>query len=187
MSIFRPVAAVLLVAGALAGRAEAAPLTFDFAYESTSRDGSATGFVTIDDAAFSAAGSWSSGGRAGFSAFPGTGVTAFSITVVDAVSGNGTFDSGDILDIVLEVDGPLDTTRDLVGQADFANFNVVGIGQAPSENFFFRIATNGGTGETLELASFIPREVDAPIPLPAPAFLLLAALLGLWGASPLRH
>jgi hypothetical protein len=116
-------------------------------------------------------------------------VTAFSITVSGASSGNGTFGLGDFSPFFLDTNGgTLDFTKELIGQStsgspwgttrDFSsgdfNFLINGTDPtAPEGITAFTIQTDGGTEDFLALTSFAPT-------VPEPASL---TLLGLGVAS----
>ena len=108
-------------------------------------------------------------------------VTAFSITVSGASSGNGTFGlgafNGPSGGFYLDTGGgTLDFTRELIGQrtsispfgttdgegGDFGFLANKTIAAAPTATDYFQITTNGGTGEFLYLTSFRPTAVPEP-------------------------
>jgi len=168
----------LLAVGMLAGpmAAYAALITFDLTYSGAPFGNSAvaSGSITFDDAILP---------------IPGfvinepadvLGVTAFSITVSDASTGNGTFGLSDVTNWIWDVEAELDLTQNLVGQVAFFDFNWCGadfigcVAPAPGGVNSFTIATDAETGDLLLLTSMSPRAVAEPGTL---------ALLGLGLAS----
>lgn len=172
---------------ALAGAASAATVTFDLTYSGSAQGTSATASISLDDVIFEGAASGN---------FPGSGITAFSITVENGL-GSSTFGLSDFDAFIFFSSGPLDGTIDLVGQANFQDFNFFGPELSGVEPFVFseggfrpRFAAlsignperpEGPEGDLYTLTSFAPATVAA-VPLPAGGVLLITGLLGLAAA-----
>lgn len=108
----------------------------------------------------------------------------FSVTVTGANIGNGTFSSADFGSVDFTASGPLDFTKDLVGQSNFLEFNLFGeiSSGAPSGFAPSVIGANEGYGDKMQLTS-MSMSVSA---VPEPGNLLgLACLVG--GAVFLRR
>jgi LPXTG-motif cell wall-anchored protein len=125
-------------------------------------------------------------------------VTAFSITVTGASSGNGTFTLADFSQFLWSTNGgTLDLTKELVGQptsgspwgttpaggsgsGDFNFFSNFTNPAAPDGITTLQIGANGDTADVLNLTSFAPHTTTAT---PEPASLTLAgiAAVGLLG------
>ncbi len=159
----------------------AAPITFDLAWSGASfgNSASATGSITFDDALLFNPGLNSSENNPGY-------VIDFSITVVDAAFGNGTWGLADYDQIYWVTDLALDLGQELIGQPTSQNpwgtsvpsntggdFNVFSVTPgAPTGVAYFVLSTNDGLGDGLLLTSFAP----APVPVPAAFWLLLSAV-----------
>ena len=167
-------AAALLFATFSTSSVQADILMFDLAWSGASfgNSATATGSITIDDTQLP-----NPGGSGAQAPFQSIGVVDFTITVMGARNGNGTFtlanfrtvrwDSGN-----LET-ATLDLTTELVGQPTGAaswgtpsapgsfqttggDFNVFSSSLAPTGVAPFQIATFGGVGDTLLLTNFTP-------------------------------
>ncbi len=163
----------------LATAAQAIPTTYSLEWVGVGNAAKASGTITIDDIVFDTAGNFSTSPPAPFSAssaFPGLGVTDFSITVTDATIGNGTFGFADFALFYLVLGAPVDDSVEMVGQAGLLDFNIFAMTTgAPNADYDFLIKTASnltGDTETLELASFSP----VSVPIPAGGLLLLSAL-----------
>lgn len=192
--------AALFVVASSAVQAQLA--TFDLSYSGASygNNAVAAGTITINEALFNNPGR---NDQNGGSILPRPGnkfVTALTLTVSGASSGNGTFTLSDFGDIILDTNGgTLDLTKELVGQptsgdpfgtpngngGDFnllnrdQNTGIVANPNAPNA-FFFSLSTEGGSGDILALTSFRPA---APAAVPEPGSVALLADMGLSGAG----
>lgn len=171
--------AQLVVAGiattTIAVAAQADLVTFDLVWEGI--DGSAataTGSVTIDTSHTLIA---DGGFEAILISSPASPFSDFTITIVNAADGNGTFtsDAGDISAAIWSSAGALDLGADLVGQANFTDFNLLGTGSAPDGVDFLTIRTDNATDDRLILTSMTARGM-AIVPLPTAAWAGLAML-----------
>lgn len=179
-----------------AGTAPAAFQTFNLAYSGAAFGNAATasGSITIDLALLN------NPGLTGQDNSPF--VTAFSLTVSGANSGNGTFGidayttssifggfyidtNGGTLDFGQELVGqptaidPFGTVPSAGNAGDFNIFSNGSVPAAPQGTFFFEITTAGGEGDRLYLTNFTPTP-DPVNPVPAPGTL---AMLGVGLAS----
>jgi hypothetical protein len=155
---------IILLCGSLSARA--APVVFDLEWSGASfgNGATATGQITVDDALLTNPGSNDSLATAGL-------VTAFTITVSGATTGDGTFTLGDFSRIILNTGTlPLDFTAELVDQptdndpwgtsqpgdtgGDFNLFN--SSPAAPNGTFYFELTTDAGAGDKMLLTSFRP-------------------------------
>ncbi len=153
--------------------AQAALHSYDLVYTSNTTAATATASITIDDTIFANV-------AAGFNVQSAAlhGITAFSITVSGATSGNGTFTLADFATFVFQQTGPYDLSTDLFAQAVHIDFNMfIGSAAAPQGSAPNLIVTNGGGGEALVLRSFRPAAAAAIPSLPLCALMLLSALL----------
>lgn len=153
---------------ALATSATAASRDFVIHWSSNGT-ASAVGTMTIDDAVFLNPGDNNS------SMIPW--VTAFSVTITGASSGNGTFSLADFSYILLQTNGcTLDLDQPLLGQNNGGLFDPVGMGgmggdfnvfagtpSAPDGSNYGEMRTNGGTGDFLFVTKISP-----PVVLPFP-------------------
>jgi hypothetical protein len=179
---------VLLAAGS---RADGAPMTFqvDWSGAPNGNGAVATALLTIDDALLPNPGSYIN------STVLPSFILDFTITVSGATSGNGTFTLSDFGGTYWSTQGgTLDLTQQLVGQptsglpwgttndGNSGDFNMFALNpSAPSGTFFFQLTTAGGTGNTMNLTSF----VEAPEP--ASLGLMLAGGLALGGFAAVRR
>jgi hypothetical protein len=124
-------------------------------------------------------------------------VSALSITISGASSGNGTFGLADFDTVLLWTNGvTLDFTKELIGQptavdpfgtpsSNGGDFNLFNRTQstsltAPDGVFFFQLGANAGTGDSMLLTSFRPAGAAVPEPT---SIALLATSLGLTGIA----
>jgi len=155
--------------------AQAAPITFDLLWDGSSfgNTASAFGSITLDRTTLPESGT-SLGTLADF------GVTALSITVSNASTGNGTFGITAFTRLIWAVNGPLDFDMDLVGQPNFRYFAPFSapITGAPSGFRESVIFTGGSLIDTdyLDLTSVSVATPETPVPVPA-----TLALFGLGG------
>ena len=154
----------------------AAPVTFDLTYEGISGStATGNGFITFDDAILP------NPGDVLFEPTLTAGVLDFSLTIMGASAGNGTFDLTDIT-LWFWVTGPaVDLTIEIVGQVGFHDFNFMGATPgSPFADEASRIRTRDEEFEfadTLELTAMTPR----PVPTPSAFLLMGTGLLGLIG------
>lgn len=136
----------LTLASILAGisiTADADTFQFQFSGSGATATGS---FTTSDTAAGTLAGTF----NANFA-----NVSALNLTVAGASSGNGTFALSDFNNMFFRSNGALNFTQNLVGQADFADFNLLGTGSpAPRGTNFFVLRSDDGSGTSMNLACF---------------------------------
>jgi hypothetical protein len=163
----KSLAMAFLAALFLANTASAAPITFDLQYSGASFGNSATGVgtITFDGTVVPGLGSFGNVSEATL------GITAFSITISGASSGNGTFGLADVDNWIWAVSAPLNYSVDLVGQAGFNDFNWCASGfvgcvpPAPGGIGPFTISTNAETGDRLRLTSMEAATVPEPATL----------------------
>lgn len=175
----------LLAASSLAASAPsawAATFFIDYSGAAFLNQAEAHGTITVDDALFAQASPLAL-------LTPGVEVTAFSLLVSGASSGNGSFQLSDFDAFVWDTGGAvLDPADELLGQMTGAgpwgtvrdgtagDFNLIAltVPNAPTAaGFAFAIATDGGSGDSLSLTSI------RPVPIPAAAWLAASALGGL--------
>ena len=197
---------LLLAAATLASPASAQTKTFDLTYSGASFGDAAvaTGYVTIDESLLNNPGATEQ--------INSPFVTAFSLTISGASSGNGTFTFADFNGstqgpfnpsggFFLDTHGgTLDLSQQLIGQpttgdpygtpsgngGDFNVFeNAAGVAAgAPTGSNFFTITTNNRNGDALQLTSFAP----APVPESSSTVSLgLMLALGLGGVAVARR
>jgi hypothetical protein len=172
----------------LATRSQAALETFDLSYSGASNGNSAigAGTITVDTSLISTSGLTSLTGQV--ASPPTPWVTAFSLTIskASAPAADGTFGISDFNstpgDIFIELTGPVDFSKDLVGQAGFDDFNFFSNGSdanAPTGIFFQLIGDSAG--DNLVLTSFAlavtpPSGGGSSAPLPSSLTLGLLCL-----------
>jgi len=129
---------------------------------------------------------------------PDVDVTDFTITISDAESGNGTFGLSEfdffMWNTSVTEAWPLDLSREVFGQnttggawgsdhssdaltGDFNLFAIESSLAPTSDGGAFRIATNAGYGDRLNLTSF------RPVPIPAAFWLFGSTMLGFAGVN----
>jgi hypothetical protein len=168
----------------------AAPFTLDFTYsgEFYGNGASATGFLTVTDVTVIPNPS------PGFveAILPNPDISALSMTITDASSGNGTFSLADFKSLFWDTGGvKLDFSKELVGQptlidpwgspfghgGDFTLMGQPGT-TAPYGANYFTLVTGSGEGDWILLTSMRAR--GASVAEPATMLLLGSGLLGLW-------
>jgi len=174
-----------IAASAMSGSIAVADfVTFDLVWEGgSSSSASATGSVTIDTSTSIIA----NGGGYAFGPLAGSPFMDFTMTVVGAAGGNGTFTqaNGDFDFAFWISTGPLDLSTNLVGQAGLVDMNVGG--SAPGTPyalgpFTIEINRNGvGGSDVLRLSSMTANTITA-VPLPPAAWAGLG-LLGVMGVG----
>ncbi len=170
-----------------ASTAHAQIATFDLSYSGAPNGNSAvgTGTVTLDESLIN---------NPGINFQRGSNfITALTLTISGATSGNGTFTLSDFDGSASSVSGggyrlslepgPVDFSQELVGQSNFGDFNLFGNNGsgAPRGISPKTIATAEGGGNPLALTSFRPAAV------PEPGSLALLTGLSLAGAAFLRR
>jgi len=169
--------------------------TFDLAWSGAPFGNSAvaTGTITMNPSVLTPGYNDNSGFFFGANPF----VTALSITISGASSGNGTFTLSDFDTVLIDEGGVnLNFNTQLVGQAtagspwgtpngaggDFNLFNRTGVGgTAPDGSFNFTLRTDAGSEDPMLLTSFTPAGV------PEPGTYAMLGSLGLTGAAFLRR
>ena len=170
---FSKLALVYLACLALAPAAHAQIATFDLSYSGASHGNSAvgTGTITLDESLIN---------NPGLTFNPPPFITALSLTISGASSGNGTFTLPDFANYFLRIGpGTVDFSQDLVGQPNFIDFNVFNVfgNSAPYGSQVQTITTDQGFGDPLTLTSFRPAAT------PEPGSLALLATSVLTGAG----
>ena len=188
VQLFQKAAACVAVLVFVAGQVQAAVITFDLAWSGVSygNSASAVGTISLDD-----------------SLLPNPGfvfgdplsptVTALSITVSGASSGNGTFNMSDFDFWFWDTNGAtLDLSSQLVGQNTLGNpwgtpqsmsgeFNLFAltVQGAPLGSDYFTLRTNNGSGDLMLLTSFSPQTAAVPEPTSIAIFGIGAGLMSL--------
>ncbi|MEM6638910.1 MAG: hypothetical protein AAF610_03325 [Pseudomonadota bacterium] len=160
------------------GAAQAAPITFVLEYAGVSgSSATASGSVTFDDALFP-------NELSAFFNAAGTsiGVLGFELTITGSANMDGDYTLADLGPSngswVWQLAGPLDLTQNLVGQANFTDFNWLceinggGPCAAGTPQGLGPLLIGDGLGEDLALISM------TAVPLPGAVWLLGSALLG---------
>jgi hypothetical protein len=179
--------------------AEAGFTTFDLSWSGASFGNSAvaTGTITMDPSVLATSGY---NDNSGYALPANPFATSFSITISGASSGNGTFTLGDFDTVLINLNGTLDFTKELVGQAtagdpwgtpdgNGGDFNLLnqtkpGNPAAPNGTIYFTLTTDAGSGDPMLLTSFRP----APSAVPEPSGIILVSTgLGLTGIAILRR
>jgi hypothetical protein len=167
-----------------AAQAQAAMKTFDITWDSPGT-ASATGSITVDTSFYPL--------PVNIQFFLPNGlVSAFTMTVTGASSGNGTFNLSDFSAITFWSDQPLNLNTELMGQPDglgctfgmsnCSDFNMTSNDpNAPTGSFYFQMTTSGGTGDELDVTSIRPA-AGAAVPEPASWALLMLGFGGLGAA-----
>ncbi len=137
--------------------AHAAPITFDFTFQSTETAAQAVGSITFESTLLP------NPGCTNFS-LPNPAVLALQVTVSGATSGNGSFTLNDFDGVKFCTNGgTLILTQELVGQptnvdpwgtpsdGDGGDFNLFGAPPAPSGTNFFTLCADGGNADCMEL------------------------------------
>ncbi len=149
----RFVATLMLLSGLLVAAGGA---TASVTYNATWSGGGATATGTI---VFSNDSVLTSGTSC--TTFASCNITSVAVTVSGAGAGNGSFTTADFDSnpvLVFALLGPLNTSADLVGQAnlqDFNLFNAAGSPTAPSGAGPFVLAANGGLSTSMTLISLV--------------------------------
>lgn len=147
--------------------AAAVPVTYNLTFTSGTA-ATATGSITLDPALLTGASTFPDTGYTSQDASPF--VSAFSLTVTGALSGNGTFTlldfaAGDFGGFLFQQTGPIDFFSELVGQAGFGDFNIFsspGAGAPLGLVSFIAELDEGNTSESITLSSFAPSAVAVP-------------------------
>ena len=173
--------AVLILTGSLAGFVPIAQaVTFDLAWSGVSfgNRATATGLITVDDTLPIVHRFFNSDGLV---FLPSAHVSALSISIVGATSGNGTFSINDFTALFFDTPVTLDLSRQLVGQ-DLGNgfrygqtgsggqageFNVFAPSSSggPDGADFFTFTTAASRGDRLALVSMVSERVPEPASL----------------------
>lgn len=176
----------------LAAKSQAALETFDISWSGASQGNSATatGTITLDTSLIDTSGPYTSLTGVVTPATPW--VTAFSMTVSNASTpaGDGTFGISDFDtspgDIFIDLTGPVDFSKDLEGQANFADFNVFSnFSTLDAPLGFNNFLLADGSGDQLTLTSFAPAVTgptggsSTPLPSALPLGLLCLGVLAI--------
>jgi hypothetical protein len=174
-----------------AARSQAALETFDLSWSGASfaNSATATGTITFDTSLVNTSGYTSLTGDVG----PATPwVTAFSMTISNASTpaGDGTFGLSDFNsvpgDIFMSLGGPVDFSTNLVGQANFQDFNVLTNRSNPdAPEGIINFTIQDASIDQLVLTSFAPEVTgptggsSAPLPSALPLGLLCLGTLAI--------
>ena len=121
---------------------------------------------------------------------PGSALTAFEFVLQGGGPSDGTYTLADLDSFIVTVEGPLDLSADLIGQANFLDFNFfTGLGVTGASPNTLSVGgsgdgptpLSGGLLEPYQLTLSSLTVADAAVPLPAAGLLLAPALLGLLG------
>jgi hypothetical protein len=176
--------ALMAILALVAPISHAGLITFDLSYTGIQNSASANGTITFDDAVLPNIGDFGNVSSAAL------GVTAFSITVAGASSGNGTFGLPHVTNWIWRLFAPLNLTAELVGQSGFQDFNWCGfdftgcMAPAPGGIAPFTLRANAETGDILQLVSM--RQATT-VPEPATLALISLGLLGFAGLRRRKH
>jgi hypothetical protein len=179
---------VLISASLVAFEAAAATRSLNISWSGASfgNTASATGHITFDDSQLPNV------GFQNWNGLPGSGVTDFGVTITGASSGNGTFTLADFSALYFATPSLLDLSTQLIGQSltngftfgdsgagsSGGDFNIFGNnGVAPTGTWYFRLTTNGGSGDNMLVTSMTP----SAVPVPAAVWLFGSAMTGLLG------
>jgi hypothetical protein len=186
-------AAAAAAALGMASVAQAAIHTMDVTWSGDmfGNDATATGVFTFDDSIVPDLG----GAQLPHTIGDG-GITALSVDVTGASSGNGHFTLADFSSYYFAAFSPLDYHAELVGQAmgnscNYGSFSSPCYGGpsgdfnlfaatpgAPNGTFYFQLTTNSGEGDSLAVTSIRPGGVPEPA-----AWALMIGGFGLAGAT----
>ena len=190
VQLFQKAAACVAVLVFVAGQVQAAVITFDLAWSGVSygNSASAVGTISLDDSLLP-------NPSVSFTFIQPLSptVTALSITVSGAASGNGTFNMSDFGMLIWGTGGAtLDLNSQLVGQNTLGNpwgtpdgvsgeFNFFSsnFSGAPTAAFLFTLQTNNGNGDLMLLTSFSPQTAGVPEPTSIAIFGIGAGLMSL--------
>jgi hypothetical protein len=161
--LVRAAALVIAVAASSAvPEANAIPITFTFEYSTLASSATGIGSVTMESTLLPNPGDFTNVPAASL------GISAFSITISEAGSGNGTFGLASVTNFIWRVSTPIDLGAELVGQAGFEDFNWCGFlfddctPPAPGGVLPMTIQTNAETGDTLFMVSMRSTAVPEP-------------------------
>lgn len=121
--------------------------TFNFRFGLPNGANALGSFTTSDSATGSLAGAFNS---------PFSNVSALNVTVSGATAGNGSFVLADFGNIYFQSNAALDFSQNLVGQADFTDFNLFGLTPgAPVGSTYFTLDAGGlFVGDSMVLSCF---------------------------------
>ena len=190
MNFKRHVAAVVIALGVSGLGAAHAATTFEIDWSGASFGNSAvaTGFITVDTSLLP-----NVVGFPVYTALPDPAVTALSVTVSGSSAGNGTFTLADFNQFTFSTPVALNLSQELIGQpvgggctfgtstgscgdSVSGDFNLFGIGNAPTGVWYFDLMTAGG--DQMLVTSISSASISSAVPEPATWAMMLLGFAG---------